>query len=58
MKAPESGIDFKIGLNKGPQAVKFTPTRTGKYQMYCDKKPPFGKSHKDKGMEGVIEVVE
>lgn len=58
VKAPESGIDFKVSLKKEPQTVKFTPTKAGKYSFYCDKKPPFGKSHKDKGMEGVIEVVE
>lgn len=57
-KAPESGIDFKVSLKTEPQSVKFTPTKAGKYSFYCDKKPPFGKSHKDKGMEGVIEVVE
>ena len=58
VKAPESGIDFKVSLKKEPQSIKFTPTKTGTYPLYCDKKPPFGKSHKDKGMEGVIEVVE
>ena len=58
VKAPESGINFKVSLKTEPQSVKFTPTRAGKYPFYCDKKPPFGKSHKDKGMEGVIEVVE
>jgi plastocyanin len=58
VKAPEAGIDFKVGLKTEPQTVKFTPTKAGKYPFFCDKKPPFGKSHKDKGMEGVIEVVE
>lgn len=56
--APEAGIDFKVSLKKEPQTVKFTPSKAGKYSFFCDKKPPFGKSHKDKGMEGVIEVVE
>ena len=58
VKAPEAGIDFKVSLTTEPQSVKFTPTKAGKYPFFCDKKPPFGKSHKDKGMEGVIEVVE
>ncbi len=58
VKSPEAGMDFKIGLKKDPQTIKFTPTKPGKYPLFCDKKPPFGKSHKDKGMEGVIEVVE
>ena len=58
VQAPESGINFKVSLKKEPQSIKFTPTKTGTYPLYCDKKPPFGKSHKDKGMAGVIEVVE
>lgn len=58
LKAPEAGVDFKISLKTEPQIVKFTPTKAGKYPFFCDKKPPFGKSHKDKGMNGVIEVVE
>ncbi len=57
-KAPEAGIDFKVSLTTEPQIVKFTPTKAGTYSFYCDKKPPFGKSHRKKGMEGVIEVVE
>jgi len=57
--APEAGIDFIVDLQKNEQSVHFTPTKTGKYPFYCDKKPPFGgKSHRDRGMEGVIEVVE
>jgi len=58
VKAPEAGIDFKEGLSKESKPVKFTPTKVGKYPLYCDKKSPFGKSHREKGMEGVIEVVE
>lgn len=58
VKAPEAGIDFNIDFKKDLQTIKFTPTKTGTYALYCDKKPPFGKSHREKGMEGVIEVVE
>ncbi|HUI68763.1 MAG TPA: quinol oxidase [Nitrospirota bacterium] len=58
VKAPEAGIDFKESLSKDPKVVRFTPTKVGKYPFYCDKKSPFGKSHREKGMEGVIEVVE
>lgn len=57
-KAPEAGIDFKVDLKAEARSVVFTPTKTGKFPLYCDKKPPFGKSHKDRGMEGFIEVVE
>ncbi len=58
VKAPGAGIDFKISLKSEPQTVAFTPTKTGTYALYCDKKSPFGKTHREKGMEGVIEVVE
>lgn len=59
VKAPEAGIDFKVEITKGGSTIKFTPTKDGKYPMYCDQKPPFGgKSHQEKGMEGTIEVVE
>lgn len=49
----------KVNLKKDPQSVYFTPTKTGAYPMYCDQKPLFGgKSHRERGMEGVIEVEE
>jgi plastocyanin domain-containing protein len=59
VKAPEAGIDFKTDLSsKEVHIVKFTPTKVGKYPMYCDKRLLFFKSHRDRGMEGTIEVVE
>ena len=57
VKAPEAGIAFKTELGKDWTTVTFTPTRTGKYQMFCDEKFLWFKSHKDRGMEGSIEVV-
>jgi len=58
MKAPEAGIDVMQELGKEPTVIKFTPTKPGKYAFYCDKKLLFFKSHKDKGMEGILEVTE
>jgi plastocyanin len=58
VKAPDAGIDFSESLGKDPKVIKFTPTKVGKYPMYCGKKLPFVKSHRERGMEGVIEVVE
>ncbi len=57
VKAPEAGIDFKANLEKDWQSIKFTPTKVGKYEMYCDKRLLWFKSHKDRGMDGYIEVV-
>lgn len=57
-KAPEAGIDFKVDLKNDLQTVTFTPTKTGKYPLYCDKSFLWFATHREKGMEGVIEVVE
>jgi plastocyanin domain-containing protein len=56
-RSPEAGIEFSEELGSTPKTIKFTPTMTGSYPFYCDKKAPFSKSHRERGMEGVIEVV-
>jgi plastocyanin len=58
LKAPEAGINISEGLGTDPKTIRFTPTKTGKYEFSCDKKLLFFKSHKDKGMEGMLEVVQ
>ena len=58
MKAPEAGIDFKVSLTEEWQVVRFTPSKTGLYPFYCDKKLLFLESHREKGMEGILEVIE
>lgn len=59
IKAPEAGIDIAVDVSAGKTAsVSFTPTKSGSYAMICSKEPPFGKSHKEKGMHGVLEVVD
>lgn len=58
IQAPEAGINIKVEVSARKKAsVTFTPTKTGTYEMACTKKPLFGKTHKEKGMHGVIEVV-
>jgi plastocyanin len=56
MKSPEAGMDFAENLETTPKVIKFTPTKEGRYPIYCTKKFLFS-SHREKGMEGVIEVV-
>jgi len=56
-KSPEAGMEFQENLSSTPKTIKFTPTKVGTYPFYCSKKAPFAKSHREKGMEGVIEVV-
>ena len=58
VKAPEAGINFSESLSTDAKVIKFTPKAIGKYEMYCSKKLPFVKSHKDRGMDGMIEVVQ
>lgn len=58
LSAPEAGIDIKEELGREAKSITFTPTKPGTYTFYCDKKPPFGKSHRERGMTGVLEVVE
>ena len=58
MDAPEAGMSFKVDFDKAGEIIQFTPTRVGTYPFYCDKKLLFFKSHREKGMHGVIEVVE
>lgn len=57
-KAPEAGMDIYESLSSEPKIIRLTPTKVGKYPFYCDKKFLFSKSHREKGMEGVIEVIE
>ncbi len=57
LNAPEAGIDIKTDLSKEPKVIKFTPTRTGSYPFACTERFLFFKSHKDRGMHGMLEVV-
>jgi plastocyanin domain-containing protein len=57
LKAPEAGIDFDLALGTEPKLINFVPTKTGLYRFYCSKKLLFFESHREKGMEGVLEVI-
>ncbi len=58
LKAPEAGIDVTAELGRDPQVMRFTPTKTGEFPFYCDKKLLFFESHREKGMRGTLEVRE
>ena len=58
MKAPEADLDFSIDLSSEPKKVSFMATKTGSYSFECTNKLLFFKSHKERGMHGVLEVVE
>lgn len=57
IKAPQAGVEVKVDVSAGKSnEVSFTPTQPGHYEMICDKSPPIGKSHKAKGMHGLLIV--
>jgi plastocyanin len=58
LKAPEAGMDMEVDLSTDSKTISFTPTKAGQYPFYCDKKFLFLKSHREKGMNGIIEVQE
>lgn len=58
IKAPEAGIDINVDMSTKPATVRFTPTKPGLYPIYCDKRFLFFKTHRERGMEGLLEVVE
>ncbi len=59
LKEPEAGLDVGQDVAAGKtEKVRFTPTKPGTYLFFCDKKPPipFASTHREKGMEGKLEV--
>jgi plastocyanin len=58
MYAPAAEIEFKRSFGIKPLTIRFTPRKTGEFQFYCDKRLLFFKSHREKGMEGILEVIE
>jgi plastocyanin len=54
---PRSGLTIREEIPAGGSVtVKFTPTVAGTFAIYCDKKLLFFKSHREKGMDGTLEV--
>ena len=58
MQAPEAGLAIEKELTSEPTRIAFTPTLPGRYAFYCTNKLLFMPSHRQQGMEGVLEVVE
>lgn len=58
IQVADAGIAIDASLGTDPKTFAFTPKAAGKYLFYCKNKLLFFKSHRDKGMEGVLEVVE
>jgi plastocyanin len=58
LMAPEAGLEIMVDLDTKGKTVTVTPTKAGSYHFHCSKKLLFFTSHRDRGMEGVLEVVE
>lgn len=58
LKAPEAEIEIDESLGTDPKTFVFTPAAAGRYPFYCGNKLLFFESHREKGMEGVLEVVD
>jgi plastocyanin len=56
LHAPEAGMDVRKAIGTDGTKVRFTPTQPGKYTFHCSKQLLFFESHRDMGMEGVLEV--
>jgi plastocyanin len=55
--APQAGMVVNEELDVELKRISFTPTAPGVYPYYCRNRLLFLKSHRDKGMEGMLEVV-
>lgn len=57
IRAQDAGVVVEEDLGTDPKKIVFTATKVGKYPFYCGKKLPFMAGHREKGMEGILEVV-
>jgi len=57
IKDPAGSLSIEQDVSAGKTAiVRFTPTQPGTFPIYCDKRLWPLPSHRDKGMEGKLEV--
>jgi heme/copper-type cytochrome/quinol oxidase subunit 2 len=57
IKDPAGSLSVEQDVSAGKTAsLKFTPTQPGTFPIYCDKRLWPLPSHRDKGMEGKLEV--
>lgn len=57
LKEPAAGLNVEQDTGAGKtMTVRFTPTQPGTFAFFCDKRLWPLPSHRDKGMEGKLEV--
>ena len=53
-----TGLDIDTDISAGSTSViEFTPVKPGTYTFFCNKKLLFMKSHRERGMEGILRVI-
>ena len=58
LKQPAAGLNIEQELSKDFQKITFNATMPGSYNFSCGKKLLFFESHKERGMQGILEVVQ
>lgn len=58
LRIPAEQIDLDEELGVKPRTIRFIIRQPGRYDFSCSKKLLFFESHREKGMEGVLEAVE
>jgi plastocyanin len=58
LKDPAAALAIEQDLSTEVKKIAFTPKTAGKYPFYCSNRLLFFPSHRERGMEGVLEVVE
>jgi len=57
LKEPAAGLDLSANVSGSESTtLRFTPQTAGTYPLYCNKKLPFMKSHRERGMEAKLVV--
>ncbi|AFQ49075.1 quinol oxidase [Burkholderia cepacia] len=54
--APQAGITVHTDLSTTPRILRFTPTEPGRFAYYCTHRLLLFRSHRERGMEGVLDV--
>lgn len=57
IQGPHGATLLQQDLATETRKIAFTPRKPGKYPIYCSKKPPLMASHRERGMEGILEVL-
>jgi len=59
LKSEAGGLDIDVNVAAGKtREIVLAPQTPGTYRFYCNKKLPFVKSHRARGMKGILIITE